>query len=167
MKRNHKLPAFTIMEVTIAMLVSAILIAIVYTAFAIVSRSYSGFVFKNEEAAGLVQLDLLLKRDFRRADLITRTDSGIVLKNDKDVTRYMFETNDIVRINGITDTFKVKTDHTAMLFEQQAVDITSDKPALVDELNLDLVFQNEKIRLRYYKPYSAVNLFEQDTHANN
>ncbi len=167
MKPNHKLPAFTIMEVTIAMLVSAILIAIVYTAFTIVSRSYNGFVYKNEEAARLAQLDLLLKRDFRRADLVTRTDSGIVIKNDKDITRYLLEKNEIVRINGITDTFKVKTEHTLVLFEQQAVDLTSDQPARVDELDLDLFFQNEKITLRYYKPYSAVNLFEQDTDAND
>jgi prepilin-type N-terminal cleavage/methylation domain-containing protein len=42
---NHKLNAFTIMEVTIALLVSGILIAIVYVAFAVVSNSYHAFLY--------------------------------------------------------------------------------------------------------------------------
>ena len=57
MKVNNKLQAFTIMEVTIAMLLSAIVIGITYTVFSIVSRSYRSYTNKHEEMNRLLLLD--------------------------------------------------------------------------------------------------------------
>jgi prepilin-type N-terminal cleavage/methylation domain-containing protein len=165
---NHKLKAFTIMEVTIALLVSGILIAIVYVAFAVVNNSYHAFVLKNVESADLAQLDLLLSRDFRRADLIEKTDSGLFFKNNNGGIRYVLNSDYIVRTNGITDTFKFKTTRTNMLFEQQPVETGPDAlNSRVDELELDLLLHNDKMTFHYYKQYSSANLFEQDTHAGN
>lgn len=167
---NHnKLNAFTIMEVTIAMMVSAILILIVYTAFSVVSSSYHSFLFKNEESAGLVQLDRLLQRDFRRADMIIKNDSGILLKNNKSSVSYILNNNYIVRVSGITDTFKVKTESTHMTFEQQPVSMVTQDPVSnrIDELELDLLSHNEKITFHYFKLYSSADLFKQNANADN
>jgi prepilin-type N-terminal cleavage/methylation domain-containing protein len=165
---NHKLKAFTIMEVTIALLVSGILIAIVYVAFAVVSNSYHAFLLKNGESADLAQLDLLLNRDFRKANLITKTDSGLFLKNSNDSTNYILNSNYIVRKNGITDTFKVKTTSVNMYFEQHPLGITGEaEDNRIDELEFDLSLHNEKMTFHYYKQYSSADLFKQDTHAGN
>jgi len=165
---NRKLNAFTIMEVTIALLVSGILIAIVYVAFAVVSNSYHGFLAKNGESANIAQLDLLLNRDFRRASLITKTDSGLFLKNSNDSTSYIFNSNYIVRKNGITDTFKVNITRTNMYFEQQSLEATSDMPDnRIDELEFDLLLHQEKMTFHYYKQYSSADLFKQDIDAGN
>jgi len=157
------------MEVTIAMMISAILILIVYTAFSVVSNAYHHFIVQNEQAATVVQLDRLLKRDFRRAELIVKNGEGLLLTSDKDSVRYLLDSNYIVRISGITDTFKVKTESSSMLFEQEPVGLAESGSLVtqVDELQLNLYYPNDNMHFIYYKPYSSANLFNQDDHAGN
>lgn len=157
------------MEITIAMMVSAILIAIVYTAFSVVSRSYQIFVANNEGAAGLEQLDKLLNRDFRRANTIASDTSGIRLANNQDYIYYQFNPDFIVRKSTIIDTFKVKTETYTMSFEDRPVTTTTQDSTgnRIDELKLQLSLRGEKVRFDYHKPYSSADLFEQDPHAGN
>jgi Tfp pilus assembly protein PilE len=169
MKRDPKLKAFTIMEITIAMMVSAILIVIVYTAFSAVSRSYQIFVVNNEGAASLEQLDKLLNRDFRRANTVTSDSAGIQLVNDQESVRYQFNPDFIVRKSAIIDTFKVKTETYKMSFETRPITATGQDSTgqKIDELELQLSLRGEKMNFDYQKKYSSADLFEQDPHAGN
>jgi type II secretory pathway component PulJ len=149
------------MEVTITMLIAAILMAITYTTYSIVSRSYLSFNTKNKNMVELQQLDRLLKRDFDRAENIQKTANGIRIENTRQVISYEFNPDFIVRTYLITDTFKVKTAALNINFEGQP----AGEQSRLDELSFTLVFQKENIPYHYDKPYSSVNLIKSESNA--
>ena len=164
---NQKIPAFTIMEVTITMLVAAILIGITYASYSIVSKSYLSFTIKNNDMTGLETLDKLLKRDFDRAEIIKKDTSGIALKGAGYTVKYEFMPDLIVRISGRQDTFKIKPVELNTLFEGMPVnDVNpSDEQNRLDQLDIILLFQTEKIPYHYHKQYSSANLIQRNPDA--
>ena|ERR1700748_99759 len=162
-----KIKAFTIMEVTITMLIAAILMGIIYTAYSIISRSYQSFHIKNKEMAEVNQLDKLLKKDFDRAEIIEKTADGVMVINSGNTVIYEFRQEAILRTAVLTDTFKVKPDSLSALFEGQPLDEirSSDESNRIDELSFSLLLQNEKIPYHYLKLYSSVNLIQRHADA--
>lgn len=165
---GHRLKAFTIMEMTVTMLIAAILMGITYTAFIIINKSYSSFNIKNKDMAELEQLDELLRKDFDRAEIIQKDQNGISFKKaDLTLIKYEFNPDYIVRTSGRVDTFKFKTEELSTSFEGQAMNETreSEEENRLDELDISLLFQNEKIPYHYYKQYSSVNLIQRNPNA--
>jgi Tfp pilus assembly protein PilE len=159
---KQQVQAFTIMEMTITMLVAAILIGITYTSYSIISKSYLSFTTKNTEMAGLETLDKLLKRDFDRAELIKKDTSGILLESPGHIVKYEFMPDFIVRTSGRLDTFKIKTVEFTTLFEGLPVNevSSSEEQNRLDQLDIILLFQTEKIPYHYHKQYSSANLIQ-------
>jgi Tfp pilus assembly protein PilE len=164
---NHRVKAFTIMEVTITMLIAAILIGITYTAYSIIVKSYISFSKKNEDMAVLVRLDELLKKDFAHSEIILKDNNGISFNSDDHVVKYQFNPDFIVRTTTRADTFKVKTGVINTTFENQAVNEVSatDEQNRLDDLDLILLFQDEKIPYHYHKQYSSANLIQRNPDA--
>ncbi|TKC09085.1 hypothetical protein [Pedobacter frigoris] len=158
MKLNKKLPAFTIMEVTISMLVAGIAIAIAFTAFRIVSGSYSGFTKKQEKVAALTTLDKVLKQDFLKADSIVRTEDGLVLKVKEGLITYQFDDQYLVRdqLSLRQDTFKMPVHELVLSFEKRV----SEAGDRVDQLSFKTEADGDLIPLQYQKIYSAKDLFQ-------
>jgi len=166
---NKRLKAFTIMEITVVMLISAIVIGIAYTAFNIINQSYRSFQQKNEHMAELVRLDELLRKDFNRATMISKTTSGIFLKASTDSVTYDFEPNFTVRTSTITDTFKLDVQDILTNFEASPVTVLNPiaEQNRIDELDFSILFENEKIQYNYHKQYSSANLIERNPNAIN
>jgi type II secretory pathway component PulJ len=156
MKINHKLAAFTIMEVTVSMLIAAIAIAITYTAYSIINRSYSSYDQKNKKIAEFIMADKLLKQDFMLADKIIRTEQGIILESGQGVIQYEFTDSSILRdqYSLRVDTFQLKENQYVPLFENSEADIGER----LDQLKLQTTWEGEMINLNYSKIYSAENL---------
>lgn len=167
--KNHRVKAFTILEVTITMLVTVLLIGITYTSYSIMLKSYHSFTDKNEDMAILVNLDHLLKRDFGQADIILKTADGVALKKGDMLTNYIFNPDFVVRIAARTDTFKVQTQELTTTFESIPLTEIQDteEQNRVDEMGFTLLFQNEKIPYLYHKPYSSENLIKRNPNAGN
>jgi hypothetical protein len=158
---NKRIAAFTIMEVTITMLISALVIGITYSIFAIVSRSYQAFHRKNEEIANVLRLDGVLRKDFDRGELILKDSTGIGIVKPSGLIHYAFYPDYVLR-NGIkTDTFKVKTDSVSTFFENTPInDVSPDKEQnRLDRVDIPVFLQNEKFTYHYSKIYSSENLF--------
>jgi len=166
---KYKVTAFTIMEVTITMLISAILIAITYTSYSIIIKSYHSFTNKNNDMTVLVSLDHVLKRDFERAKLVQKDASGVSLINDSTLIHYEFSSEFIVRKAARNDTFKVHSQDVNESFEQiPLLELqTTPEQNLIDELDFVILFANERISYRYQKIYSSENLVNRDTNAIN
>jgi Tfp pilus assembly protein PilE len=166
---NKQVKAFTIMEITVVMLISAIVIGIAYTAFNIINQSYHSFQQKNEDIAVLVRLDELLRKDFARANTVSKTTNGIFVKIGTDSVSYEFESDFTVRTSSITDTFKLNAQDVVTSFE--AGPITAINPVTeqnrIDELDFSILFENEKIPYSYHKQYSSANLIERNPNAIN
>ena len=157
------------MEITITMLLAAIVISITYTAYTIINGSYLVFTRKNDEMAQVVQLDRLLKKDFYQAASISRNNQKILFRTDSADISYEFGPGQVIRTQGITDTFKIQTEVMSTSFENQPLpDLpATDQPGLLDDMAWTIILQNEKIPYHYHKQYSSVNLFQENPDANH
>ena len=166
---SKKIPGFTIMEVTIAMLLSALVIGISYTVFSLVTRSYRTYQLKHQEMAIVLRLDELLQMDFSRAEVILKDTDGIALKNSNRVIKYIFYPDYVLRRGITVDTFRVKTDSITMSFENKTLDDLKDieEDNRMDELAMLVSLQKEKIPYYYHKIYSSVNLINRKADAGN
>jgi len=164
-----RIRAFTIIEVTIAMLISAIAIGITYTAFLIISHSYSTYDVKNKDMSNVLRLDELLRKDFSRALIVVKDTNGIALRFQLSVVKYKFDTAYVVRISGIADTFKVKVDSVKTLFENTAINETGtdDEQNRIDLLGLSLNLHHRQINYHYHKIYSSADLIKRKSDAVN
>ena len=155
------------MELTIAMLLAAIVIGITYAAYSIISQSYIAYHNKNEDMAGLMRLDQLLKKDFSHADTLYKVENGILCKIDTANISYEFQPDYVVRHSTIVDTFKLKTTEIITLFENQPItEINSVmEQNRLDELDITVLFHDEKIPYYYHKQYSSASLAERNPNA--
>src|ERR1700733_10719275 len=106
--KARRINAFTIIEVTIAMLLAALTIGITYSVYNIVAKTYKTYSAKNENITEFITLDHILRRDFDRADTILKDSAGVALKISNTIIKYKFFPNYIIRESSKIDTFKLQ-----------------------------------------------------------
>jgi hypothetical protein len=146
------------MEVTVAMLLSAIAISICYTAYGLISNYYTAFHQKNQTADELIDLKHAMELDFNKSPVVLKSDSGITLLVDSINIHYIFLDQKILRklSNKHTDTFKLEHNSLTTSFEAQQV-LAADT---IDQLNFNvLVPKKTNIPIQVNKFYSAKDLF--------
>ena len=166
---NSKVKAFTIMEITVAMLISAIVIGLAYTCFNIIYQQYHAFHERQSELMKIDQLNKVLQEDFDRAETILQNDDDIIIKNKDSQLSYRIQPEYILRISNTTDTFKVNTQEVTRYFEGRHLTEQSDLPEdnRMDELSFTIIYHEEKIPYYYTKQYSSQDLINRNTHAFN
>ncbi len=173
--KKTTVPAFTIMEVTISMLVAAIVVAMTYSAYGIITRSWLGFTEKNQQMAIVLRLDELLRRDFEKASFVEQEQGGIIIQDGELTVHYQIGLEQVVRISSVIDTFKVDPSPFQVYFEGKAISgsvedngqaaseaagtgTESDIRPLIDEITFSISLQNITIPFHYKKKYSAESL---------
>jgi|GEM_PF-589982 len=153
---TNKIAAFTLMEVTVSMLIAAIAIAITYTAAHIVKVTYGDYQKKHDDVAAYGMLDKLLKQDFARQGKIVKTDNGLQVQTASGVISYEFRDDYMVREQYAlaTDSFKLPSKVVVCTFEKQ--EVTTGQP--IDKFELQTILEKEEILLIYQKTYSAQDL---------
>jgi hypothetical protein len=165
---KHKINAFTIMEVTIAMLLTAIVIGITYTVYIMVAREYNAYVVKHEKLSTILQFDRNLRRDVLLSLSICPADSGIRFIKNRDTVFYEIKHDYIVRNSLKKDTFKMDVSILNLRFEGADVSTTAgNDTTLVDEINLNIRLENTPVIYTYRKQYSSENLFKPSANAVN
>ena len=162
---KQTLKAFTILEITITMMIAAILIGLTFTIYTIVSRSYRAFSDRNDDVLTMLTLDKLLKRDFSKAETISRKGSGILIISKTDTAFYDFKEGYLIRSRGITDTFRVNYQQLDSRFEGVSSSPPADSTILQDELSFSVDYKGQVVPFHYYKHYSSENLFYKDHYA--
>lgn len=164
---KHRIPAFTLMELTIAMVLAALVTIITYSAYTITSHAYQNYHRRSDNIGGIVRVNELLMKDFARADTVFRSDSGILIKRDSVWIRYQIDSSRIIRNAGRTDTFKVQLQDLSVSFDGQPVNFTSpiNEADRVDELSFIVLFEKQKIPYHYIKIYSSASLIKRKAHA--
>lgn len=162
MRNKNRLPAFTIMELTVAMLISAIAIGLMYSAYAIISHSYRSFVDRNNNTGMLALLDQRLNRDIDKAEMIYRDSNTVTMRSHIDTVIYRFQADRVIRQKLLADTFKVNTENFITSFESVPVkgNPTDGEEKKIDDLQIVLLAEGQKIPYHYHKAYSSVNLFQ-------
>lgn len=160
---KQRVRAFTILELTIAMLLSAVVIGIAYTTFSIISRLYGEYNRKHEELAVILRLDELLRRDFNHAQGVYLTTEGYTFKDSLQDVQYRFTPDYVLRSSSVTDTFKVVVQQPEAAFETQPVTeevLVADslESGRLDELHFTLLYKGTLFPCHYHKHYSSKNL---------
>lgn len=154
-----KIKAYTLLEVTIAMLLSAICIAICYSAYDIVGKYYASFQQKNQTADVVLSLRHVMQRDFLKSNTVLKSEEGVELQlDDSSKIYYIFNSDAILRKmnEAHTDTFKLKSNEVNFFFEGHEV----IEPDTIDELRFKMILdQRTAVPIQLNKTYSAANLF--------
>jgi len=172
--KSLRLKAFTILEMTVAMLIAAIVIGITYTAYSIVSKSYLNFKSRNEDMAVFARLDQLLRRDFERSESINSSGNKIQMYGlNSHIINYELASGYIIRNAQNIDTFRVRSDHYQLFFQgkpqnnSEETDIKNDESNRIDEFSFVVTFRGDTSSYSYYKKYSSVNLINRNPNAIN
>jgi len=155
MRNKYKIHAFTILEMVITMMVSALLIGLALTAYMVVYRSYLSFEKKNGETSDILQMDRTLQRDFARSQHVYSSPEGLILYG-RDTLFYDFKAAYIVRRSARADTFHVEVRDVQALFENKPL---AAGDSLIDRLSFRLVLRKDTIPFIYHKLYSSEELF--------
>ncbi|MBB2145789.1 hypothetical protein GM921_09845 [Pedobacter sp. LMG 31464] len=152
-----KIKAYTLLEVTVAMLLSAICITICYSAYGIIGKYYTVFQAKNQQATEVLGLKQVLARDFLKSRFVLKSEDGFELIRDSVLIRYSFSAGHVLRqLNTLhTDTFHLEPSELLCFFEGRPVDV----PDTVDQVQFKLsLAKGVRIPLQVNKVYSAENL---------
>lgn len=155
---GYRLPAFTLMEMVVAMLLTAIVIGLTYTIFIIVAQSNRNFDRKSEALAEVRQLDALLQRDFGRAARIDCMDSTLVIQLQTAVVTYRFFSGFALRKSVATDTFRYRLLEQNAAFRGRPV----GENGITDDFFLRIAIDEQQIPFHYHKTYSSEELIDSD-----
>ncbi len=153
-----KIKAYTLLEVTIAMLLAAITIGICYTAFTLMNQYYADIKNRKDQVGEILLLQKLLRNDIEQATVIKKLADGIYISYDTVNISYHFSADFIARdYHQIkTDTIKIATAALGLKFENR--EVSNDE--LLDEIIFTCNQKGKSFPMHFKKTYSATNLFQ-------
>jgi type II secretory pathway component PulJ len=164
---NKRLKAVTVIELAIALLISAIVIAIAYNSMDVFNRMYSRFLLKNDINHQLIVFDKIIKSDLQRSEVVLRKGNGISLhKSGSEWINYEWMESYILRHkrNINTDTFYVKS-----VFLQSGFNglPREENNSVIDEIIIAIIKESESMEAIYFKPYGADVYMNYSENINN
>lgn len=153
-----RIKAFTILELTVAMLIASLCFAIVFKAFNILSGTLYFASEKNRNVSNLVLADKLLCKDFADHGMrISRSFEGLEFRSKNREVNYVFTDDYVLRRqdNAGPDTLHIPVKNIRSSFEMRE----SVPGELTDEFVLQTELKGQEINLSYLKKYSSEELF--------
>jgi type II secretory pathway component PulJ len=160
MKIKSRVPAFTILEMVITMMISALIMGFALTAYLLILRANASIQQKNGWTVEVLQLDKTIQRDIDRGLKVLKTTNGIMITDSADSVSYAFNAAYIVRISRRIDTTKLQVEDLQTVFEQQPAE-----KGLVDEISFKVTCNQQTIFLIFHKYYSSADLFNNTPYA--
>ena len=152
----QKIKAFTLLEVTVAMLLSAICIGICYTAFTLMNQYYGELKNRKDSIGNQLLINQLVSSDFDRAFKIEKLDSNINCSCDSGTISYKFSNSYVTRNQyGLkTDTLRIGVRDLTISYQDSLL-----ADSLIKEIILTCQQKNKFVTMHFFKEYSSVNLF--------
>ncbi len=144
------------MELTVAMLISAVVVSIAYNSMDIFNRLYHRYLRTNDANYQFVLFDRIFKRDLDKAEVVFSAISGITLQNfDEKRIRYEWQEDMVLRYRaGVeADTFYIHSRLQSLTFG--STDCLNRPEVVVDRIGIDMMKEKEMINAVYQKPYGA------------
>lgn len=156
-----KLKSFTIIEVLITLIISAVIITVAYTALTMFNRQFKRVCLRAEQINQYRLLSVALQRDFERANWIrdTMDNRHFVLGCSDTVVYYSFMPGSFIQrtllasdasnvSRAFNDTFRIESKLVEELLEQNTV-------GLLKQINIETLVNGEDLPLQQNKEYSA------------
>ena len=155
---KNRAAAFTLMEVTVVMLISAICISICYTAYGLISGRYVDFATKNKLMDDTLWLKQMMEKDVLKAKCLIKVENGFLVECDTYTVTYLFNEKQVFRKyqDLDLDSFDIQVQKINFHFEGQKAEISDT----VDRVNLILLMKsNLSVPLELNKNYSSADLY--------
>lgn len=155
---KRKLAAFTIIELTVVMAISALLMAAVFYSFHFFSREFQGLIRTLDQRQTQYQFESRLRKDFSEALYILDAGQALEMQGNKGRVDYQFYRDYLIRTQaGRKDTLP----YGLLRFSIEELSTLSDDQ-LVNGLQLSLQRENsdDEFVLELYKVYSPEILME-------
>lgn len=156
----HKLPAFTIMETMVALVLTALTISFVYVGIRFVQRQ-SGVLSQQLDKFGqFSQFHLVFQADAGRADEIRyHPPLGLEFHNENRTILYTASDSLCIRRDGLAaDTFQIRIDSIACWFSRERQDAGG---GLVDQGTFFISVSDKSLPISIHKHYSSETLIQQ------
>lgn len=161
-KKTNSLPAFSLAEMLVVMLLSGLAAGIVYFAYYTVNRYHLDLTRKSELVSDVHSLQYLVNRDFERCEYVSCTTAGFMcLSRDSAVnSEYHLLAEGIVR-NQVSrsDTFHVTPLAAKFLFKNKPVTTNT-----FDVFYLEAICLADTIVMKFVKEYDASSLVYHHKH---
>jgi prepilin-type N-terminal cleavage/methylation domain-containing protein len=146
-----KFKAFTLVELLVGMIISALVISFCYSAYTIIYKQFLNYKNIKTQLVNAMQLNTILTTDFITSESVFYNEDKLVLNSlDKSFLIYSFNDGYILRTqNETTDTFKLVADEFKISY------LSEISSFLVNEISFDATVLNEKEHFNFYKNYSA------------
>jgi prepilin-type N-terminal cleavage/methylation domain-containing protein len=149
----NKVKGYTVIEMLVVMLISAISIGVTYTTYRIFARQYLTYKHNSEDIAQYVLLDRLLSTDFLKSDKVLKTGDGLLIQLKLREVRYEFGEEYILRRDqSLVDTFKIQPTGVSYWWDGQEQHVPD---RLVDQLKFESTYKEEKLDYVFLKKYGA------------
>lgn len=153
-----RLKAFTLLEMTLAMVLTSLVVAMGYSATDIVQAQLTNFRSTQSKLVDVQRLYSELALDFDRAETVRLGDEQLIINLEKEHLTYRWETGTIYRVQQEQiDSFQLQLVDHECYFQQALVEQTA-KP--IDGLEMTLSLDGEAWNLRWEKQYSAATLMQ-------
>lgn len=161
MKKQHQLKAFTITELVVASILTAITVVAAFSVFQIINAQYDDHRKNSDYSIKIGQLSLLLKKDFEKAEKAEINPQEIRLTFPNQKIHYLFKAGSIERI-------VLQQEEYRQVFELDYVDLIASfqnkekNYGLIDVLTIRIRESKKTIALDLRKLYSSKDLFDMD-----
>jgi prepilin-type N-terminal cleavage/methylation domain-containing protein len=150
-----KLAGFTIMELTIVMLISAIVITISYYSLFLIQSQFSWSQHKSEKINDFLLLNNMLEKDAEKASMIRDSaDNILIINSEKRNVLYVFDSTKIERIIGD------KSELLNIGGYIKNIHKVHDTLNLINELNIIVTLGKDSLEIRFSKNYAAKDLLQ-------
>jgi len=157
---NH-IKAFTILEVVISLALMSIIIAMVYSLYAMLSKQLYEYSDETELVNNYNQLHSLLARDVHNSNKLVAINEGVYLLCSNDTIQYYTHNDNLIRVkNQKVDTFLVKVPK----FNTVKENILLGNRIKQVEATYDLF--GEQIEAIYFKDYGVSAIINNTFFAN-
>jgi len=158
---NNKLPAFTIVELMVVLLLSAIVFGAAMMVIQILQQQRYIQEAEHKEVLKIEQLTTLLKKDAYESKRMYRDNQQLLFEYTDYSIRYTFDKTSVCRtilsIDNHSDTFKLPTNILETRWKNQAV--TTGK---IDAAHWESRFFEQPYHLSLNKQYDHKTLLEQE-----
>lgn len=156
--QTKKLKAFTLMELSIAMLIAAICIGMAFYMFQFFQRLYLSQQREKQEQFSFSLFQHLLKKDMDQAQAVFYAENELQLLDSAGTIRYIFTENHIARdhYQQQTDTFNFKISAIDGLYRNAS----RPSPTCIDEFQVTVTYGKEEHTFILDKKYAAQQLMQ-------
>ncbi|HBS87704.1 MAG TPA: hypothetical protein DEA97_14165 [Bacteroidales bacterium] len=152
MKNNNKIPSFTLVEITVTMLITATVVSMAMWIYININRYYSKKTEENIYLNDVLEFQQLLKSDMEKSQELSYTENELVCISAVKQNKYLFSQKYILRETDLrTDTFYL---------EVKNIEVQKINDGPVCRVSMVLSSENKNVNLTVVKEYPRDVRFE-------